>query len=201
MASESDIKNLALLKIGADSIVVGDNSRNDTVSALMYPEVRDNMLRSHPWNFASTRVKLAQSANSPQYEWEYQYPIPADFMRAMEVHDNSDGSGLVEYKIEHDNTDGSVIRTDAAEVWLTYVSKVTDPNKMPPDFRTAFSLALAAELAIPIAESSSLSERLEAKAIKALRKARSTDSMEDFPDQFPQGSWMTSRFTDYDTGR
>ncbi len=201
MASESDIINLALFKIGADRIVIGDNSKEDLVSALMYPEVRDNLLRAHPWNFATRRLKLAQSANTPQYEWQYQYPIPADMLRVMEVHDNQSGLGLVEYKIEHDPVDGSVIRANASEIWLTYVAKVTDTNKMPPDFRTALSIALASELAIPVAKSSSLSERLEIKANKAVRKARSTDSMEDFPDQFPSGTWMTSRFTDYDIGR
>lgn len=202
MASEVDLVNSALYKVGADRIEsLTEGSRNADIASLLFVEVRDDMLRAHPWNFATRKIKLARSANSPPYEWDYQFPKPADHVRTMEVHDNDAGLGLVEYRMEHDINDGEVFRTNAEELWLTYVAKITDPAKMPPDFRRALSLKLAVELAVAIAESNTRSAQLEPQAESAFRKARSTDSMEDFPEQMPAGTWFTSRFTDYDTGR
>lgn len=195
MASDVEIVNSALRKVGADTITsLNDGSDNANVALNLYSIHRDNLLRYHTWNFATKRKKLAQSATSPPYQWDYQYPVPSDFLRILEVHDNTDGLGAVRYKMEHDDTDGTVIRTHANELWLTYIFGVTDPNRMPIDFREALALSLASEFATAIQNSNTLSERLLDQARRARSKARSNDGAEDYPDAFPEGSWVSSRF-------
>lgn len=195
MASEVEIVNSALRKIGADPITsLTEGSDNANVALDLYEIHRDNLLRYHTWNFATKRKKLSRSATTPVYQWDYQYPVPSDFLRIVEVHDNTDGLGAVRYRMEHDSTDGTVIRTNSTDVWLTYIYQVTDPNRMPIDFRETLALTLASEFATAIQNSNTLSERLLSQATRARTKARSNDGTEDYPNSFPEGSWVTSRF-------
>ena len=76
---------------------------------------------------------------------------------------------------------------------ITYVRKVTDPDEMSPDFRELLSLALAVKFASPVAESGGLHERLENKFNRRLRRVKGVDGNEDFPQQFPEGSWASVR--------
>ena len=60
MASEVDIANRALQKLGAESIVsLTQDSENARACNLCYEPIRDAELRAHPWNFAIKRASLA----------------------------------------------------------------------------------------------------------------------------------------------
>jgi hypothetical protein len=64
---------------------------------------------------------------------------------------------------------------------------------MPADFREALACLLARELAVPIAQSGSLEEKLEARFRTRLRRARTTDGLEDQPEPMPIGAWAAVR--------
>lgn len=198
MASEVGIINVALRKIGAEPIIsLTDDSDNAAVADDLFDDMRDNLLRGHHWNFATKRKKLAQSSFEPEFEYDFKYPLPADFIRAHTVSDNDNGDRTVPYRIEFDpSTGGQSIYTNATDVWLKYVFRVTDANIMPPDFREALAYALAAEFAIAIAQSNTLYDRMKDSFRRAFAKARSVDGIEDYPDQFPHGTWITERFFD-----
>ncbi len=68
-----------------------------------------------------------------------------------------------------------------------------NPQIMTADFRYAFSMALARDMAIPIANSVTLYDKFEKIALKALNKAKSTDALGSFPEMRPRGSWVNSR--------
>ena len=57
MPAETDIVNVALRKIGATAITaLDDGSTNANIAQDLYDEIRDSLLRSHPWNFATKRT-------------------------------------------------------------------------------------------------------------------------------------------------
>jgi hypothetical protein len=189
MASEIGICNSALTKIGANRIVALDEgSRNANACAELYPKLRDDLLRTHAWNFATVRLKLARLASTPAFGFAYEYQLPVDWLRTLAVYDNDGGAGLVDYRIE-----GRRLRASAEDIYLRYVRVVTDANEMPSDFREALAAMLARDLAIPIAQSNSLREIMGEAFRDALGRAKSTDAVEDFPEAMPQGSWVTAR--------
>lgn len=194
MASEVDIANSALRKIGAQPITSFDEGTdNANVVDDQYPNVRDYLLRSHTWNFATKLKKLARSADTPAFEWDHQYPLPSDWLRLVTVSDNDAGHGTVRYEIGYDDDDGNVIFADVDELWIRYIARVTDPNRMSADFREVLSWALAREFAVSIAQSNTLSDRMDARFQSAFRRSRSTDGMEDYPKEFPASSWAAVR--------
>ena len=142
----------------------------------------------HQWNFAVKRQELVATATTPAIKFDFEYTLPSDYIRAISVHDNDEGLGIPDHKIEN----GRVL-CSSDEVWLIYVSRITDPNKMSSLFREALSSLIAVEAATAIAESNTMAELKQHQFEKVLRRARSADAMADLPDRMPVGSWMTSR--------
>ena len=193
MPGETDVANVALRLVGASPITsLGDGTTSGNIVDDIYTEVRDDLLRSHPWNFATKRIKLAQSATDPVFEFDNAFPLPADWLRTVSVHDNDAGYGTILFRMEIVNNQRSIV-TSSDAVYLRYIFQATDPNVMSADFRRAFELSLARDLAVPLASSNSLQEQLEAQAQRKLASARSSDALGAFPELRPRGSWASQR--------
>ena len=189
MASVTGICNSALAKVGAARITALDEgSKNANLCAELYENCRDDLLRAHSWNFAAARTKLPRDADVPAFGFAYRYRLPADFLRAYIAYGDAAACRLIPYRIE-----GEFVLTDAEDVYLRYVRQVADANAMTADFREALACLLARELATPIAQSNTLEEKLEARFRARLRRARTTDGLEDQTDAMPLGAWAEAR--------
>lgn len=169
-----------------------DGSNNANAANDVFTEVREDLLRAHNWNFATKRQKLAKKTNVPVSEFDNAYAVPSDWLRTVSVHDNDASAGTVLWR-EEEQDDVGVILSSADELWMRYVYRLTDPNRMAADFRTAFAYALA--LAIPGVSnlSAAREERLEKRAAGRLRRAKHSDALGSVPEKRPVGSWVTSR--------
>lgn len=193
MSSNTHIANVAMRILKANRITsLTDGSNNANAANDVFTEVRDDLLRSHNWNFGQKWAKLAQLTTTPVFEFDNAYALPSDWIRTVSVHDNDAGAGTAFYR-EGEIDDQGVILHSADELWMRYIYKVTDPNRMTVDFRMAFSHALA--LAIPGVSnlSAAREERLEKRATVRLRRAKHSDAVGSAPERRPVGSWITSR--------
>ena len=96
MATEVDICNIALTNLGEPKVVsLTENSERARLCNLRYPDVRDAVLRSHPWNCAMKRAQLTRTTSTPAFGYLYEYSLPADLLRVIGTHDS-----LVYYLIE-----------------------------------------------------------------------------------------------------
>ena len=189
MADVTGICNSALAKIGAARITaLEEDSKNANLCAELYERCRDDLLRAHSWNFAAARAKLAREAETPVFGFAYAYALPADWMRCVDAYGDESGSCRIVYRVE-----GDCLLSDAEDVYLRYVRRVADANLMPADFREALACLLARELAVPIAQSNTLEEKLEARFRTRLRRARTTDGLEDQLEPLPLGAWAEVR--------
>lgn len=201
MASEVTIANAALQLVKNSKEITSRSQGTKEANAVdaIFDELRDFMLESHNWNFATKRVQLAQLATTPAYEWDYEYQLPSDFIRVVSVHNNSTGRDWVAYKIENGK-----IMSDASALYLRYVARVEDPNLMPATFRNAFAKLLASRLAMTISQSAALSKELYSQYLdQDIPLAKSSDSIQDMPDQLPESSWLSVRYgarVDYEPG-
>ncbi|MDD4950999.1 MAG: hypothetical protein PHV85_00490 [Desulfovibrionaceae bacterium] len=167
MASELEIANAALQELGQDRISSLDQASESarTMKSIL-PLNRDALIEEHPWNFATRRAELAILAGAPKYGYERQFALPIDFVRLLEI------EPAVEHKVE-----GGCILTDAEALLIKYVGKVTDPNLMPPTFRMALALRLAARSAKKITGSDTEKVRVEQLYSLYLATAKSSDAM------------------------
>jgi len=189
MADVTGICNSALAKIGAARITaLGEGSRNANLCAELYERCRDDLLRAHSWNFAIARARLARAADSPAFGFAHAYVLPSDWIRCVDAAGDEGGVSRITYRVE-----GNALLSDAPQVYLRYVRRVTDANLMPADFSETLSCLLARELAVPVAQSNTLEEKLEARFRSRLRRARTTDGLEDQLEAPPAGAWAEVR--------
>lgn len=198
MSSKIAIINVAMRRLGQEPIVsLTEGSRAANLASPHYDELLPVMTRSNQWNWATKRVELARSARTPVSTFDYQFFMPADNLRTVVVSASDLGVTDLDYKLAHDDTDGDVLLTDSTQVFLTYVASITDPARMPPDFRYALSMAIARDLAYPLTSSAGIADRMDQAAQAAWMRAVSTDAIEDMPDRRPEGSWVQSRYGQY----
>jgi hypothetical protein len=172
----------ALLKIGAQPVASFDEGTAEAeVAANLYSAVRDAMLSSHPWSFATGQMDLPRLAEVPFADYRYAYQMPADFLRVLSAGSGGAGRGL--FYCLHEQR----LHTDADQVTLTYVFR-PEESEFPPFFAAALATRLAAEFCIPLTESTSRAEMLHRMADGEFRAARLADSqqatvkaIEDFP--------------------
>lgn len=141
------IAGRALLKIGAAAIQSFDEkSAEAEVAGALYAPVRDALLSSFPWRFATRQTTLARLEAAPVADYRHAYQLPADFLRALSAGRSPAGRGL-DYRIQ-----GRRLQTDASQVVLTYVFRPAESDT-PAFFDQALIARLAAELCIPLTES------------------------------------------------
>ncbi len=191
--SETDVINAALRLVAAQRITGrAQGNKNSNVADDLYPIVRDTLLRAHSWNFATLRAKLAQDGAAPAFEFDHAYAVPSDWIRTISVHDNDAGTGTVRYKEENQGGKRYLLAS-VEDLYLRYVSKVTDVNLFAADFVAALVTALARDLSLPIANSNTMHARFEQRARRDLTRAKSSDSLGQSPEPLPRGPWANSR--------
>lgn len=184
-ATEVEICNSALIKVGADRITTLDDvNERARLCKEQYPKVRDDLLRSHPWNFAIEREELTVDGTAPVYLFAYRFAVPSLCLRILEVWSN-------EYDWQRE---GSFIVTDSATVKIRYIKKITDVTKYDVNFCEALASKLAADISYSLAQSSSLKETLMKQAEMAVRQARSFDAQEGTPQRVVANDWLTVRY-------
>ena len=75
-----NIINRALIKLGQPTISSTSQEPNGRIYGLVYQDLRDWLLASHPWRFAIKRVVLAQDVEAPVSGFAYAYTLPSDFL-------------------------------------------------------------------------------------------------------------------------
>lgn len=199
MPTNTELINSALRKGGGAKRIldVTDSVGSAGIASDVLSTELEDLLRSGVWNFTITRAKLGQLATLPVFGWAFAYGLPSDCERVVSVHDNDAGTGSVPYKLEAlQQTDSSylnVLCSSSSTIYLRYCRMVTDPNLMTASFRQVLILRLAKIFAVSIAKSNALFQSLDAEEKLMFQRAKSIDGIEDYPERFPEGSWVTSR--------
>jgi hypothetical protein len=199
MASEVDICNRALQKLGAKRIVsLTEDSRNARECNASYEILRDEELSAHPWSFARARAQLAADAVSPAFGYANQFPKPVDFLSfsfPMEP-PTQDGAGVPsgpfrkDWQIEGDK----ILTNDSAPLDVVYTRQIKDTTLFHPMFVEALASRLALELNEKINQSNTKRAALQFQYDDAVARARKVNAI-DRPAQIPpEDTWVTARF-------
>lgn len=171
-ASEVQICNLALLKVGNLSITaLTDSTKEGRACNVLYPILRNGLLAAHPWNFAMARADIsAQLAATPAFQWDYAYTIPADCLRVWELY-GTDAEWVVE--------GGELLTNQDEEIYIRYIRLITETARFSPSFDNCLSMRLGAELAGKLADDKALrTSLLQELYTKHLPEAYALNAME-----------------------
>jgi len=153
MASQTDICNLALIRIGVQQQLVNvqtDGTLPALSALLIWDRERQFVLRDFPWSWATKYAALAGQVANPNPDWKFSYTMPADSLFDRRI---ATSTGRLEanppaFRRGTDNANNPVLFTDAAAGTLEYTYDVTDTTKFDPEFSSLLAWRLAANLAL-----------------------------------------------------
>lgn len=185
MASEIDIVNRALQRLGAQRIQSLDQDHpNARSAAAAYPLVRDRLLRSYPWGFAIRRVLLPALSERTTFGGLYRYPLPSDFLRLLPP----EGTNKRDWRIEGPE----IVTADGPPLAVRYIARVTDATQFDAAFAEALSALLAVELAYEINQSIGVVQLAQAAYAQAITEAKRVGAFETPPQEFPEDDWIVA---------
>lgn len=186
--TKTDICNLALTILGVDRIMsIDEDSEGARKLKAVYIPMRDEVLRSHPWNFAITRASLALLSATPAFGYDNYHQLPGDCLRPILIHDGS--NPITDYKIE-----GRRLLSNNDTVYIKYVKRETNEALYDPNFATVLAARLAAEVAYPLTGKETLQKTLFTVYEEKLNLAKGVDAQES-PDTQVEGQdvWLEAR--------
>jgi len=198
MASSIEIANRALTKLGAARIIsFGDDNKQARAVQSMFDIVRDAELRAHIWSFAIKRASLAALTSTPDWGYTYEYQVPSDLLRILQVNDVYNGPSFEDYRnqsVAEYALEGNKILTDfAAPLRIRYVAQITDTSQWDSTFVEAFACRLAVEMAEDLTQSNTKRELAQKEYEQALMMAIKAGGLETPPQALPDNTWVLSR--------
>lgn len=177
----------ALARIGVHPITsFADGTTESEIAGLLYAPIRDAVLSSFPWNFATRQVLLSRLATPPNGDYQYAYQLPNDFLRAISAGSNGRGRGI-NYRLARNE-----LHTDAGEVLLTYIFR-PDETGFPPYFDALLMTRLAAEFCLPLTENTTRADLLARQAEVEFTRAKQIDSQQDSPSRIENFTLIDAR--------
>jgi len=169
MASKTEICNQALVLIGGGLIsdFISDTTKAGQLCRLFYDSTVEELLEQYPWTFAAKRINLsAPTQDEPKFGFENSFQLPADY---LDIHETNllDGSWRVE---------DLRILTNADEISIVYVARITDTSKYTPLFRQTLIYLLAAKLAIPLTRSLQMATLYHQAVERTLSRSENANS-------------------------
>jgi hypothetical protein len=145
-----ELVNQALRLIGAEAITSFDE-QNDlaaTCTSLFDDTVR-SLQASYPWRFTLEKQQLSRLTDPPINEWTYQHALMPGQLVLRQLFPSAQvgAKPVADYEVF-----GNRVYSDQPVLWADYQTE-RDPATWPPHFRNLARHALAAVLAIPVAES------------------------------------------------
>ncbi len=161
--------NIALTKLGVPKIEsIDDNNMQSLTAKSLYPMIKDAVLSSYTWNFATLNAKLLKLENTDN---KYLYALPDDFLRTVTVFQTYENNPV------HYDIQGNHIVSSAENITLQYIARREEIH-FPAYFTQALITRLAADFCLPLIDSTSRSESLYKIAEIELQKARGLDNQQ-----------------------
>ena len=185
MTSVVEIGNIALINLGEDTITsLDDDVKAARLINRRFAPIRDAVLRAHPWNCAMARAQIASTDPAPLWGPAACYQLPTDCLRVLRLEDRTDA-----WKVEG----RKIVTNAAAPLNILYAKQVNDPNEFDPLLIEAIAARLAADLAHPITQSTTLIQVMWDLYRQKLIEARGVDGQEGTGDEVLADTWLASR--------
>ena len=195
-----DLANEALDLVGATAIVsFNDPTPEAKIVARAYGNVLERILRSYPWNCATTRRVLTPLTQAPSWGSELAYPLPDECVRVLGAEDCDqarrieslyDGSQYLRcILVEGATSDGA-----PPDLNLIYIRVPDEPSALDPNLRELVTVELAVKIAAKLTESPRRISALVRRAEQVRSRAQSIDAEEagrgqEHTESSTPGSW------------
>ena len=192
-----NIINRALIKLGEPMISSEAQEPNGRLLSLIYEDMRDFVLADYPWRFAIKRVILAPDKEAPTFGFAVSYTLPADFLTIYKFglyYKRPNYSPNIVVSDQRYSIEGNRLLCNCkTQIYLIYVSRVTDPNRFSPWFREALVAKMAAEYSMRLRQNVTLMNAFNQEFASILERAEFNDELMNDIETIPDASWVSIR--------
>lgn len=201
--SEASISNMAcgLLGITARIDDYANEISIEAINARLYfPHIRELLLETCPWQFATKRAELALSVATPWDGWSFCYIYPVDCKLAVKIVNPCDPTGSlglppIPFKvIDLPGDYGKAILCNTENAVLEYNQSITDVNKFSSSFVQAFMMGMAAHLGMPLRVSADIQANAQSNFGSWLANAVNFEQRQQRDDVMPESELVRGRF-------
>lgn len=189
MASETEVANMALGKLGDIDTIIDLNENNQaarTIKAIFAP-TRDAVLRGHPWNCAGARKLLPADVTAPLWGFARAFTLPVDCLRLNEVQGNPPR-----------RLEGRQILTDAAApLAIQYNTRLENTGLWDAALTDAIAGCIAMQAAIKLTGKREIRDDLAREYGRYMPRAKNVDGQEDPSELWAEDEWVLAREADY----
>jgi len=179
------ICNIALTLTGEPTITsLAEASKSARLCDLRFADVRDSVLRAHPWKCAIKRASLALLEDAPSFGYAYQFQLPTDFLRFVDADDSA-----IDFKLE-----GRKILTDSSTFKIRYIERVEEVGQLDELCRQAIAARLAHELCLAITRNAERANMLWGSYREKLAEARFISAVESPGDTIKTESFINAHY-------
>lgn len=187
MATKVSICSNALLLLGGKTInALNEGTDRARLASNLYDSLRDEMLRSHPWNCAVKRVILAPDVEVPAFDYGAQFTLPADWLKTISV---GTETSAPDYKHEA----GKIV-ANGTSLALRYIFRNDNEATWDSMLVRAMELKMAAEMAYPVTGSASMADMMHNKLLQHMKGARALDGQDDPPQTLGDFPLLQARY-------
>lgn len=173
MTTKTDLCNQALSLIGADSITsFEENTSTARRMRTVYDSSRKALLRLHPFQCATKRIKLAPLSVKPEFEYSYQFQLPDDLIRII-------NANTEDYVVEEDR-----LLSNSNQLNLVYVFDNKNEETYDSLFIECLVLYLAYKISKPITGSQGTSDSYYMQCQELIKQAKAVQAQEIPSQQF-----------------
>ena len=200
ISSETEICNLALLKVGQNTISSYDDLNDQSVQAQLcrytYDQARQSLLSQYQWSFACREDALTQiEAETKPIKYSFRYSLPENFLRLVTLYDSANRETIANtgYKPAYDIQSGQLL-TDISGCKMKYVFDQGIVSQMSPLFVDAIVLSVAMRITKLLNDSSTYLQQLQQDYQMTFMQAKIEDARQKQINQvqsYPM--WMESR--------
>ena len=161
-------------------INTGQSTQAARACDLVYEPCLRSVLEQGDWTFATKRVDLGgRLTENPVFEFQYQYPLPQDFVRIQQVfvRERFQLDTRRYYTIEGKN----LLTNFDPPIYVVYTFYQDDPRMFPELFAEALVYRIALYVQAALVESPTRQQYIETKYDQQLRKALFNDSANQSP--------------------
>jgi len=144
---------------------------------------------THPASDGTHWSVVAAATYTPQFKYDYQYDLPADYLKEFENWEEETAYPEILWDIQ-----GSKFLTDETDVNFIYISKITDTTKFDPLFTELLIIEIALRLISAIAgtNTTQIKEDLKYERQELVRSVNQMTSKE--LEDTGRSDWNLSRF-------
>ena len=173
MTTKVELANQALLMIGANSITsFEENTTTARRIRSVYDSSRKALLRLHPFQCATKRIKLAPLSTQPEFEYSNQFQLPDDLIRII-------NTNTEEYAVETDK-----LLSNSDQLNLVYVFDNKNEETYDSLFIECLVLYLASKITKATTGSQGTSDSYYMQCQELIKQAKAVQAQEIPSQQF-----------------